>query len=205
MSSIPAAVLSDLNVVAFEILEVFEERGYRVDVAVQQDAAFEASGRSRSSLSRDLIAEAFTTGASRRGFDLDSYNGGAKQFRIDLGHSIGVFRLKKADKTLEGFRVLTNSASTWADIDEDTLMAEAPYVFAYTFESSRISEIFVAPVLDVIEGKPGRLVLGEAIILNSSSPAPGGSFAPDVSDALPGFGDDSASSDVVEGTERWSA
>lgn len=196
---ITEAVSEMLEQVAFEIREVYEERGHNVDSALAQDSAFSASGRSRSSLSRDLVAEAFVTGASRVGFDLDSGAWGAKQFRATLDHSFGVFRLKKAERTANGlYKVVTNSSSTWGEIDEDTLIAEEPYVLGYTLRGNEVEDIFFAKVNGVIEGNPGELILGRAVLLGGRGPIGGGSFAPEVDDDLPGF-DDIESDDSASG------
>ena len=195
---ITEAVGEMLEQVAFEIREVYEERGHNVDSALAQDSAFIASGRSRSSLSRDLVAQAFVTGASRVGFDLDPGAWGAKQFRADLGRSLGVFRLKKAEARVDGsYKVVTNSSSTWGDVDEDTLIVEEPYVLGYTLSSNQVGDIFFAKVNGIVQGNPGELILGRAVLLGGRGPIGGGSFEPAVDDELPGFdeveSDDSAS------------
>lgn len=193
------AVAGMLEQIAFEIREVYEERGHNVDSALAQDSAFAASGRSRSSLSRDLVAEAFVTGASRVGFDLDSGGWGAKQFRVDLGHAVGVFRLKKAEATSDGtYKVVTNSSSTWGDIDEDTLIVELPYVLGYTMVGNQVGDIFYAKVNGVIEGNPGELILGHPVVLGGGTPTGGGSFEPEVDDDLPGF-DEQDDGDATSG------
>ncbi|MEC5200377.1 hypothetical protein RCH21_002623 [Arthrobacter sp. PL16] len=193
------AVAEMLERVAVEIREVYEERGHNVDSALAQDPAFDASGRSRSSLSRDLIAEAFMAGASRVGFDLDSGAGGAKQFRVDLGRTFGLVRLRKAEVTADGsYKVVANSSSTWGDVDEDTLFAEEPYVLGYTLVSGQVGDIFLAKVNGVIEGNPGELVLGPAVLLGGRSPITDGSFEPEIDDKLPGF-DEGESDETASG------
>ncbi|WP_159620297.1 hypothetical protein [Arthrobacter zhaoguopingii] len=196
---ITEAVGEMLEQIAFEIREVYEERGHNVDSALAQDSAFSGSGRSRSSLSRDLVAQAFVTGASRVGFDLDSGAWGAKQFRVDLGRAFGVFRLKKAEARADGtYKVVTNSSSTWGDVDEDTLFVEIPYVLGYTLSSNQVGDIFFAEVLGVVEGNPGELILGRAVLLGGRGPVGGGSFEPAVDDVLPGF-DEAESDDSASG------
>lgn len=196
---ITEAVAEMLEQVAFEIREVYEERGHNVDSALAQDSAFSTSGRSRSSLSRDLVAEAFVTGASRAGFDLDTGAWGAKQFRATLERSFGVFRLKKAERAATGsYKVVTNSSSTWGEMDEDTLIDEVPYVLGYTLRGNEIEDIFFAKVNGVIEGNPGELILGRAVLLGGRGPIGGGSFEPEVDDDLPGF-DDIESHDSASG------
>jgi hypothetical protein len=190
---ITETVAGMLEQIAFEIREVYEERGHNVDSALAQDSAFATSGRSRSSLSRDLVAEAFVAGASRVGFDLDSGAWGAKQFRVDLGHAVGVFRLKKAEAIADGsYKVVTNSSSTWGDIDEDTLIVELPYVLGYTLSANLVGDIFFAKVNGVIEGNPGELILGHPVLLGGGGPTGGGSFEPEVDEDLPGFDEEDA-------------
>lgn len=177
-----------LEQIAFEIREVYEERGHNVESALEQDSAFIGSGSSRSSLSRALVAQAFTTGASRVGFNLDSGARGAKQFRTNIGNDFGVFRLRKAEMTADGaYKIVTSSSSAWGDTDEETLIFETPYVLGYTLDSNQIGDIFFAKVNGVIEGNPGELILGHAVLLGGRSLIDGGAFEPVVDDALPGF------------------
>lgn len=195
---VPEDVSEMLEQVAVEIREVYEERGHNVDSALDHDAAFTGSGRSRSSLSRDLVVEAFVTGASRVGFNIDSTARGAKQFRANMGNGFGLFRLRKAEATADGsYKIVTSSASAWGDLDEDTLIAETPYVLGYTLESNQIGVIFYAKVNGVTQSNPGELILGRVVLLGGRGPVGGGSFEPVVDDELPGFeeseSDDSAS------------
>lgn len=187
-----------LEQIAFEIREVYEERGHNVDSALEQDAAFIGSGRSRSSLSRDLVAEAFMTGASRVGFDIDPTARGAKQFRANMGNGFGLFRLRKAEVAADGsYKIVMSSSSTWGDMDEDTLIVETPYVLGYTLDSNQIGDIFFATVNGVTQSNPGELILGRVVLLGGRGPVGSGSFDPVVDDELPGFeeieSDDSAS------------
>lgn len=188
-----------LEQIAFEIREVYEERGHKVDSALEQDSAFVRSGRSRSSLSRDLVAQAFTTSASRAGLSIDPHAYGAKQFRVSIGSSVGVFRLKKAEIEADGtYKIVTSSSSTWGDADEDTLILETPYVLGYTLSSNQIGDIFFAKVNGVIEGNPGQYALGPVVLLGGETTTGLGIFAPTVDDELPGF-DEPASQDPTSG------
>jgi len=190
MSQISAELLEQLRAVAFEMREVFAERGYRVESALDLDNAFRKSGRSRSSLSRDLVSEGFRTGASRVGMDLDNLPGGADQFRVEVAGAIRLFRLKRAHPRGEEFHIVANSSSTWGEIDEDTLLVEEPWVFAFDLESGELREIFVAKVLEVVEGNPGYLVLGAPTFLGSHEGPNDRRFKPDSNDDLPGLDDD---------------
>lgn len=185
---IPDDVREMLEKIAFEIREIYEERGHNVDSALAQDSAFTESGRSRSSLSRDLVAVAFMAGASRVGFFPDLGACGAKQFHAQLGQNTGVFRLKKAEATADGsYKILAGNSSTWGGAEEGTLFAELPYVLGYTLSNSQIGDIFFARVDGVIEGNPGELRLGRPVLLGGRAPIGGGSFEPEVDDDLPGF------------------
>jgi hypothetical protein len=95
------------------------------------------------------------------------------------------------------YKVVTSSSSTWGELDEDTLIAEEPYVLGYTLSGNQVDDIFFAKVNGVIQGNPGELILGRAVLLGGKGPIGAGSFEPEVDDDLPGFddveSDDSAS------------
>jgi hypothetical protein len=189
MSHLPWDLVQQMTQVAREMREVVEERGYRVDLALDQDESFTIDGRSRSQLSRSLISSAFRIGVGRAGLDLDYPKGGSSQFRAEVAGRISLFRLKRAHATGNGYRIVTNSSSTWGELDEDLLIIEEPWVFAYELGTEGLSEIFVAPVLDVVEGKPGYFVLGEVYYLSGEGPQDRG-FRSDADDTLPGLEDD---------------
>lgn len=198
MSHIADDLRAQLEAVAHEMREVFEERGYHVESALDSDPAFKTSGWSRSSLSRDLVGEGFRTGASRVGMDLDFSRAGVNQFRVEVAGGISLFRLKRAHLQGEDYRIVTNSSSTWGEIDEDTLLVEEPWVFAYELEDGEIRAIFVAKVLEVIEGNPGRLVLGAPTYLGRTDGPNGRGFRPDQSDSLPGLDDEFNSGEEID-------
>lgn len=190
-------VAEKLEQIAVEIRETFEERGHGVQTALDQDRAFKRSGNSRSSLTRDLVGDAFLTGASRVGFDVDLFaKGGAKQFRAPTGSGIGLFRLKKAEQNTDGkYRILANGSALWGDADDYSLLIETPYVLGFTMSSNQIHDIFYAKVIGVTIGNPGELRLSGTTVLNGRSPVGGGSFEPEVDDALPGFEDEQPDTD----------
>jgi len=188
---------SSLNLVAHEMSEVSNERGYRVSVALELDEAFIGSGRSRSSLQRDLAVDGFMLGGSRAGLSPYKAGGGAYEFGAEiLGSRMGVFRLRKARQLADGsFRVVANTASTWGDIDDDTLIVEIPFVFGYTMTEGHVGVVFVAEVTGVVIGNPGELILGPITLLNATPPTTGG-FVPDEDEGLPGMEDDD--DDIVD-------
>lgn len=183
MSQSDAEELAVLNHIADEVRETFGARGHRVDVALSQDRAFRRNEIPRSALSRALVSDAVQVGASQAGAWCDT--GAAVDIRMNAGK---VFRLKRAQLTAGGdYKIVTNSASTWGEIDQELLLAEEPWVFAYTLGDDGIGAIFTAPVLGVTEGNPGVVILGRITQLGTGTLPPTGAFRPDEDSGLPGF------------------
>ncbi len=189
MSHIPAPVQQQLQDLAFEVREVFGERGYRIEVALSVDPSFNESGN-RSALVRSMVKDAIRTGASRWGVDFEDAAGGALDIRFDLGSRILVFRVKKAKRRADGtLQIITNTASSWGLMDEDRLVPEEQWVFAFVAKDSNIEGLSVAPVLGVTQKIPGYFILGDETLLNGGVDAPRG-FSSDNDDSLPGFEED---------------
>jgi hypothetical protein len=101
-----------------------------------------------------------------------------------------VVRVKTAKRMASGeLHIVTNSASSWGTIDEDSLLLEEPWVFGFVTSENGIDELFVAQVQDVTEGSPGRLILGPEVLLDGGT-APTGGFRGNDDGTLPGFGDE---------------
>lgn len=198
VNGVSEQLIAAVGRVAFEIREVLEARGHHVTAALDHDEAFRRRGTSKSSLVRDLVVDGFARGASSVGFDLDTPKGGSQQFRVSMDGRIGLFRLRRAERYGHTFRIPTNSSSTWGQIDEDTLMAEDPYVFGFTVDDDMLGELFIAHVDDIVYGSPGHLVLGEAHIFAPGTGSPGSGFAPSVDETLPGFENEDEDSLVGE-------
>src|SRR3546814_5329952 len=60
-------LVQQLDDAAFEMGEIYAERGHRVESAVSLDPAFTRNRRSRSSLTLDLMSDAFLAATSRVG------------------------------------------------------------------------------------------------------------------------------------------
>lgn len=188
MSHIPASVRQQLQDLAFEVREVFGERGHLIDVALSADPSFNEAGN-RSALVRSMVKSAVRTGASRWGVDFEDTMG-ALDIRFDLGSQVLVFRVKKAKRRADGtLQIITNTASSWGLMDEESLIPEEQWVFAFVANDSTIEELSVAPVLGVTEKIPGYLILGNETLLNDGEGTPRG-FSGDNDEFLPGFEDD---------------
>jgi hypothetical protein len=186
MSQLPAVALDQLHMIAREIREVFEERGFAIGEAISMDPSFGRSRRGASALGRELISEALELGAARAGVWCDPGPGGSLEMHIETSGRGAVFRLKSATGSDGKYRIVTNNVSTWGAFDDDTLVFEEPWVFAYTTGESGLEDIFIAHVDGITEGRPGVLILGQAITLGVQTPPTKG-FQP-VDEDLPGFG-----------------
>ena len=188
MSHLPERVLAQLHIVAHEAAEVFGERGYRIDAAVQLDSSFCVSSRPKSALTRSLVDEGVRIGASRAGVDFLDARGGAVDLRFEVGGRYLVFRVKRARRLQSGeVDILTNAGSTWGIEDDIAIIPDEPWVFAFIASEDGLIELFVAPVYGATEGSPGHLILGPEIRLEGEWGPQGGSFRSDDDDALPGF------------------
>ncbi len=188
MSQPSALLVERLRRVAHDLAEVFDERGYRVDTAMEADPSF-GSGTARSAVARDLAVEAVSRAASQHGLDFRPVNGSGREFRCLESGTDRRFRLKRARPTADGgYLIVANSASALA-VSEDSLFPEENWVFGYVIgEDHVIVDIFIAPVRGFEEGRPGRLVLGPCIELLTEHP-PVGEFRPS-DEPLEGFEDD---------------
>ncbi|MDP9377098.1 MAG: hypothetical protein M3P40_05940 [Actinomycetota bacterium] len=185
MSQPPALELDQFKIVAAEMREVFEERGYRVDVALEADPGF-GSGASRASLVRDLAIDAASVAASRHGLDFRTVNGSGREFRCLSGGVDRRYRLRKAGRRSDGSYVIPTNAKSAMHGDDETLIPEELWVFGYTLTSEgTLQDVFLAPVLGIEQGLPGHLILGRVIELIDAPTTPAG-FQPTDED-LEGF------------------
>ncbi len=188
MSQPPELQVERLRRVAHDLAEVFAERGYRVDSAMEVDPAF-GSGTARSAVARDLAVDAVSRAASQHGLDFRPVNGSGREFRCLEAGTDRRFRLKRARRTADGgYLIVANSDSALA-VSEDSLFHEESWVFGYTLgDDHLIADIFIAPVRGYEEGRPGHLVLGPITELLTGH-APVGGFRP-AEEPLDGFEDD---------------
>ncbi|WP_091764777.1 hypothetical protein [Blastococcus aurantiacus] len=188
MSQLTDLEVQRLRRIASDLREVFAERGYRIDSAMDVDFAF-GSGVSRAALARDLAIDAASESASRVGLDFRPVNGAGREFR---SFSDGVdrrYRLRRARRDDSGaFTVVANSSAAVMVADE-SLIPEEFWVLAYVLSDSFLVEnVFAAQILGLEDGRPGRLILGKLTQLLGPD-APTGGFKP-TDEELPGFEDD---------------
>jgi hypothetical protein len=175
-----------LDEIAFDLREAFDERGHRVDVALDADPAF-GSGVSRSALMRDLVLEVVGRAASRVGLACCTVNGGGREL-VGEGHR---YRVRRARRDANGSLVVTASSESSLCVEEEpTLFPMESWVFGWVADSEGlIAEVFAAKILRFEPGKPGRLVLGHALPLGGGSPF-GGGFTPSDEDLDLGMDDE---------------
>lgn len=178
-----------LSQIADELREVFAERGYRVDVALDGDPAF-GSGMSRASLARDLAIETIGGAASRAGIDFRPIPGGGLELQHLEGATDRRYRVRKAHRSSEGsLSIPVNSASAIRPFD-DTLFDREQWTLAWVLSAEGlIEEVLIAEVLGLTKGNPGHLLLGPTILLGEGD-LPAGGFQP-VDEDLAGFDDQS--------------
>lgn len=185
MSQPSAVELDQFKIVAAEMREVFDERGYRVEVALDVDPGF-GSGGSRASLVRDLAIDAASAAASRHGLDFRTVNGSGREFRC-VGDAVDRrYRLRKAARRADGGYVIPTNAKSAMYSDSDSLIPEELWVMGYTLtREGTLQDVFIAPVEGIAQGLPGHLILGPVIELVDAPAAPAG-FQPTDED-LEGF------------------
>lgn len=190
------SAVKQLEGVAFEVLETFGARGYRIDSALELDSSFD-NPRNRSGLRRSLVIDAVKVGCSRVGLDFVITSGGAAEIRIDTGSAIQVLRIQRAERHHSGeLRVLANTSSSWADaFEEDFLIREERWVFVYVPSDIGIAELAIAPVIGITSGLPGHLILGTEIVLSGDNTVQRG-FRTDDDTELPGFEEDDEQGDL---------
>lgn len=182
-----------LSHVAEELREVFAERGYRVDVAMDADPAF-GSGWSRAAVTRDLVIDAVSSAASRLGLDFRPVNGMGREFRYLSGTIDRRYRLRRATRRPDNSIVIEVSSESALAATGGSLFAEEQWVFAWVpSPEGLIGEVLVAEVLGYVEGSPGRLELGTIINLEGGD-LPSGGFRP-TDEGLDGFDDEEGSGD----------
>lgn len=168
-----------LEQVAFGIREVFSERGHNIGTALDQDPSFREGERARSGLARSMMqsAVAWAVGAVAE-LGLDSGEGGVRLVRsLDRGYSRR-YRVLSAKEHEGSFRILSSSDSI-LDVDDESMFVEESWVLAYTLDQdNQVEHLFVAQVMDRLEGNPGELVLGPQHMLAGRPPTGDGGFQP---------------------------
>jgi hypothetical protein len=185
--SLPSEVeRQQLDWIADDLREAFNERGHRVDVALDADPAF-GSGNSRSALIRDLVMEVVARSASQAGVYFQPVNGSGREL-IGEKHR---YRIRRAKGRVPGNPIITVSSESSLGFEEEpTLFPMENWVFAWTTTADGlVADVFVGEVLGILPGSPGRLDLGQTLALGSDGPVNGG-FTPTDEDLDLGFDDE---------------
>lgn len=197
MPPLPRHLVQQLDDAAFEMGEIYADRGHLVETAVSLDPAFTRNRRSRSSLTLDLMSDGFFAAMSRVGLSPFRGTGGSVELLADIPAGLANVRLRRAEKRGdEEYFVRANKASTFGYVNEELMIPDYPFVFGFTLDAMDQAEFFVAEVVEVVEGSPGELILGTPNLLGgASAPKPSG-FDPDADSWLPGFEDGEAERDT---------
>jgi len=188
--------LRALTAIAQEISESVDEKGFKVELAMEVDECF-TSPQARAMLFRDIVTEAASIGASRAGIiDYRPVNGSGRELRGAVGNYDRRYRIRRARRVGEELQVQANSDSALAFLSEpeDEMLFGHPeqWVFGWSLTTDeRIDEVFVAKVIGVTDGKPHWLLLGPQIPLfhGPTEAEPEGGFNPFDDGDLPGFDD----------------
>ena len=187
-----------LRRVAVDLQEVFAERGHRIDSAMDVDPAF-GSGGSRAWMARDLAIDAVGEAASRAGLDFRPVNGSGRELRAFDGGVDRRYRLRRARRDEAGAITVPVNSSSAALVADESLIPEEFWVLGYVMSrDSLVMSVFVAEILGVEEGRPGKLILGEITQLLGFD-APTGGFKP-TEEGLPGFDDEVDDDDDASGS-----
>lgn len=184
-----------MHQLADEIRETFGERGWKIEKAIELDAAFSKTRRPQSSLGRALVISAIEEATSRIGLGCVTVSGGGCEVSdfvdgVDRRH-----RVRKADVELEtgDYDIISTSDSVLI-AEPDSLFSTQQWVLGYTVDDEGlVADIFAARVLGVTEGAVPRLQLGPATLLGAGGLTPPGGSGfrpPDEDDLGAGFDDE---------------
>jgi hypothetical protein len=176
MSHLSPDEVDRLQLAAFWIREVFDERGHHIGDALEHDPSFKDGQRPRSGLARALMRRAVTIAAGHLSLNVVPGEGGSYSLEsFDEGHR-RCYRVRVAELKEGDFRILSSSDSI-LKIDEDSLFIEEPWVLGYTLDlDNQVENLFAAEVLDHVEGNPGHLTLGSLYMLSGVPPTVPGAF-----------------------------
>lgn len=178
MSQMSMAAIDDFDMyIVTEIQESWAETGHRVRSALELDEDFTINGAPQSELSRAKIGAAFKRGAGKsKFFNFSTGPGGSKEASIIEQGVERVVRLLKGTRNDAGDIVIrAKDRSILENLEPDSLYPQERWVMGYILSEDTIAEIFVAKVLDVLEGNPGQLVLGTVTYLEGATqPGPNG-------------------------------
>ena len=187
MPQLTLDIVHRLEDASFEMGEIYHSRSHAVGAALAHDRSFTRTEGSKSSLTRDLVGDAFLESMSHVGLNARRGTGGACEVVEYMGGWYANIRLRRAECRADGsYFVRANRASSFGYVDEALLEPDYDFVFGFTIDEAELN-CFLALVLRVIEGSPGGLVLGDPIEFGgTATPEPVG-FNPDPDEFLPGF------------------
>lgn len=190
MPQLPLDIVRRLEDASFEMGELYDSRSHAVGAALKHDRSFSRTEGSRSSLRRDLVGDVFLKSMSRAGLQAQRGTGGACEVVEYVNGWYAVIRLRKAERRADGsYFVRKNKASSFGYVDESMLEPSHDFVFGFTIDGAEQLSCFVAPVVRVIEGNPGELVLGDAIEFGGVAKPELSGFHTDTDETLPGYGE----------------
>lgn len=162
-----------LDRIADDLREAFNERGHRVDVALEADPSF-GSGHSRSALMRDLVMASIAQSASQAGLTFHAVHGSGREL-VGEQHR---YRVRRATFSGEDFVIRVSSESSLVLEEELSLFPMENWVFGWISNADGlIADVFVAEVLGIKDGWPGQLILGSVLPLGTDGPV-GDGFTP---------------------------
>lgn len=182
--------MQQLDDAAFEMGEIFTSRSHSIGAAIALDPAFRRTLRPKSSLTYDLMSEAFSTAMSRVGLHARTGAGGALEVGEYVHGGYALIRLRRAGVRRGEYFVRANTASNFGRPDDTLVGPDLPHVFGFTIDAQEQPGFFVARVLRIIEGNPGELELGTPLSLGGTPATEPTMFLPDADDRLPGWDDD---------------
>lgn len=169
-----------LEQLAFGIREFFSERGHNISTALDHDPSFREGERGRSGLARSMMQCAVAAAVTLvPELGLESGDGGVRVVRSIDGSYSRHYRVLSAKQHEGAFRILSSSDGILNVTDDDSFHIEESWVLAYTLnQDDQVEHLFVAQVMDRLEGNPGELVLGREHMLAGQPPTDDGGFQP---------------------------
>lgn len=196
-----------MHLLADEIRETFDERGWKIERAVQSDQAFGKTRRPQSSMGRALVLDAIEAAVSRiGGLGYQIVSGGACDISDLVDDADRRFRVRKAeiDPNTGTYKILAGSDAilTITDAEPDSLWPAERWVLGYTVDDEGlVVDIFAARLLGISEDAVPLLELGAVTLLGtvrSANPSPGGGFQPPEEEDLGGLFGDADTDDTGE-------
>lgn len=174
-----------LDWIADDLREAFNERGHRVDVALEADPSF-GSGQSRSALMRDLVMSSIAQSASYAGVPFQPVNGIGREL-VGERHR---YRIRRAKANEEEPIITVSSESSLVLDEEPTLFPMENWVLGWiSGADGLIADVFIAEILGIREGRPGQLILGSIRPIGTDGPI-GDGFTPTDEDLDLGLDDE---------------